>query len=112
MPHTAQQRQFVDLEALTRAAPVAQATAGHLGLDHLDRHLEAIRIATESGVPVRGNFVWSLLDNFEWGEGMTKRFGLVFVDFDDQRRIVKASGDWYRRAAAANALPPNEEDAP
>ena len=79
---------------------------------YLDRHLEAIRIAAESGVPVRGNFVWSLLDNFEWGEGMTKRFGLVFVDFDDQRRIVKASGDWYRRAAAANALPPNEEDAP
>ena len=48
------------------------------------------------GVPVKGYFVWSLLDNFEWALGYDMRFGLVYVDFATQRRIPKASAHWYR----------------
>ena len=46
-------------------------------------------------VPVRGYILWSLLDNFEWGDGYSKRFGMVYVDYATQRRILKASGRWY-----------------
>jgi beta-glucosidase len=53
-------------------------------------------------VPLTGYFVWSLLDNFEWAEGYAKRFGLVRVDYETQRRIVKASGRWYRDLIAAS----------
>lgn len=59
--------------------------------DHL---LEAYR-AIEDGAPVEGYFVWSLLDNFEWSAGYSKRFGLIYVDFATQERIVKRSGRWY-----------------
>jgi len=56
-------------------------------------------------VPVRAYHCWSLLDNFEWAEGYTQRFGLVHVDFrNGQRRTIKESGRWYARVAAANAL--------
>lgn len=72
---------------------------------YLDSYLRAILDAIKSGVPVTGNFVWSLLDNFEWGEGYTKRFGLVYVDFDTQERIIKDSGHWYERVIEANGLP-------
>lgn len=72
---------------------------------YLDAYLEAIRLAIESGVPVTGNFVWSLLDNFEWGEGHAKRFGLIYVDFTDQTRIIKQSGWWYRKVTSMNGLP-------
>jgi beta-glucosidase len=62
----------------------------------LAAHIGAVGRAIELGVPVRGYFVWSLLDNFEWGEGYAKRFGLIYVDYPTQRRIVKDSGLWYR----------------
>jgi len=52
--------------------------------------------ALESGVDVRGYFVWSLLDNFEWADGYAKRFGLVHVDYATQRRTPKDSAHWYR----------------
>jgi beta-glucosidase len=65
-------------------------------IDFLDRHLGALRAAMDAGVDVRGYFVWSLLDNFEWAEGYSKRFGLVYVDYPTQRRIPKASYEWYR----------------
>jgi beta-glucosidase len=75
---------------------------------YLEAYLGAIRRAQASGVPVRGHFVWSLLDNFEWTMGYSKRFGLVRVDYASQRRTPKASFAWYRdtiarwrRAAAA-----------
>ncbi|WP_303246550.1 GH1 family beta-glucosidase [Streptomyces sp. NA04227] len=66
----------------------------------LDGHLQALRAALDVGVDVRGYWVWSLLDNFEWAEGYTKRFGLVHVDYPTQRRTPKASYDWYRELIA------------
>jgi beta-glucosidase len=63
---------------------------------YLHRHIAAMADALEGGVDVRGYFVWSLLDNFEWADGYTKRFGLVFVDYTTQRRTLKDSALWYR----------------
>jgi beta-glucosidase len=54
---------------------------------------------------VQGYFVWSLLDNFEWALGYSKRFGIVYVDFDTQERIVKDSGYWYGELARSGHLP-------
>jgi beta-glucosidase len=67
-------------------------------------HLLAAHRAIEAGVPLKGYFHWSLMDNFEWGNGYTKRFGLFRVDFESCERIPKASADWYREAIAANAV--------
>lgn len=64
--------------------------------DYLVRHLAAARDALAQGVPLKGYFAWSLLDNFEWAEGYTRRFGLTHVDFATQRRTLKDSGKWYR----------------
>jgi beta-glucosidase len=63
--------------------------------DYIERHLAATIRAREAGADVRGYFVWSLLDNFEWGYGYAKRFGIVRVDYDTQERIVKDSGLRY-----------------
>jgi len=73
-------------------------------VDYLRGHLEAANIALEREVPLRGYFVWSLLDNFEWASGYDARFGIVFVDFDTQRRVPKRSASFYRKVAQANAL--------
>jgi beta-glucosidase len=62
---------------------------------YLRKHLVAVHRARAEGVPVDGYFVWSLLDNFEWDEGLAKRFGIVRVDFDTYERIPKASARWY-----------------
>jgi len=67
----------------------------------LDGHIQAVRDAQREGVDVRGYFVWSLLDNFEWAEGYHQRFGLVHVDFDTQTRTPKASYAWLRDFLAA-----------
>jgi beta-glucosidase len=69
---------------------------------YLDGHLRAVHRAIADGVDVRGYFVWSLLDNFEWAEGYTKRFGLVHVDFDSQVRTPKTSYTWYRDLITAS----------
>ena len=61
-----------------------------------DRHLAAAREAVRRGVPLRGYFAWSLLDNFEWAEGYAKRFGLVHVDYATQARTPKASHAAFR----------------
>ena len=70
---------------------------------YLDAHLRAVAQAVAEGVDVRGYYTWSLLDNFEWAEGYTKRFGLVHVDYDSQRRTPKDSFGWYRDVIAAHA---------
>ncbi|MEU3844187.1 GH1 family beta-glucosidase [Streptomyces sp. NPDC028635] len=63
---------------------------------YLDAHIRALHAAMDAGVDVRGYFVWSLLDNFEWAEGYARRFGLVHVDHTTQRRTPKASYTWFR----------------
>ncbi|MFF4876028.1 GH1 family beta-glucosidase [Micromonospora sp. NPDC000668] len=68
---------------------------------YLDGHLRAVRAAIDDGVDVRGYFVWSLLDNWEWAEGFTKRFGLVHVDYATQTRTPKSSYTWLRDVIAA-----------
>jgi beta-glucosidase len=73
-------------------------------VNYLREHLIAVRQAMAQGVDVRAYFVWSLLDNFEWSWGFSKRFGIVYVDFASQRRIVKDSGEWYSRLVAQNQL--------
>jgi beta-glucosidase len=67
---------------------------------YLDAYLGQVAAAIEDGVDVRGYFVWSLLDNFEWAEGYSKRFGLVYVDFPTLERIPKDSFAWFRRLIA------------
>jgi beta-glucosidase len=62
---------------------------------YFEEHLTAVASAAEAGAPVKGYFAWSLLDNFEWDNGLDKRFGLVRVDFETQLRTVKASGHFY-----------------
>jgi beta-glucosidase len=71
----------------------------------LDAHLRAVHAARAAGVDVRGYFVWSLIDNFEWAWGYARRFGLVFVDYATQRRWPKRSAAWYAGMIRANALP-------
>ena len=71
---------------------------------YIRRHLQKILDAIAIGIPVRGYFVWSLLDNFEWSYGTSKRFGLIRVDYETQNRIPKASAKWYQGIIRANAL--------
>ncbi|THC48099.1 GH1 family beta-glucosidase [Streptomyces sp. A1499] len=72
---------------------------------YLHGHLAAVRRAITDGADVRGYYLWSLLDNFEWSYGYSKRFGAVYVDYETQARIPKSSAQWYARVARAGALP-------
>ena len=74
--------------------------ADPLRVDYLRRHLRALHAALAAGVDLRGYFVWSLLDNFEWAHGYSKRFGIVHVDFATQRRTPKDSAHFYSRVIA------------
>jgi beta-glucosidase len=71
---------------------------------YLRGHLRAAATAVAAGVDLRGYLAWSLLDNFEWAYGYDKRFGLVHVDYDSQRRRLKDSALWYRGVIASNGL--------
>ncbi len=71
-------------------------------IDFLQRYLRALRRASEEGVDVRGYFLWSLMDNFEWTFGFNKRFGIIYVDYNTQQRILKDSAYWYRDIIASN----------
>jgi len=72
---------------------------------YLARHTAAIHEALREGVDVRGYFVWSFMDNYEWGFGFTKRFGIVHVDYATQKRTVKDSGRWYAQVIRNNGFP-------
>ena len=69
-----------------------------------EEHLEAVHGAIADGVDLRGYFAWSLMDNFEWVHGYSKRFGLIYVDYPTQKRVIKDSGHWYSRLIQASAL--------
>ena len=71
---------------------------------YLRNAMAQLQRATAEGVPVKGNFVWSAMDNFEWSDGYGTRFGLVYVDFKTQKRTPKLSAMWYREAARRNAV--------
>lgn len=75
-----------------------------LRIAYIKSHLNSVSKAISAGVPVRGYFVWSLLDNFEWAYGYSKRFGLIYVDYETQDRIPKNSAHWYHRVIEANGV--------
>ncbi len=80
-------------------------------VDYVARHLEAVGQAMDAGADVRGYFVWSLMDNYEWAYGFHKRFGIVRIDYDTLERTWKDSAYWYREVARTSQLPPVEEAA-
>lgn len=85
-------------------APGADGTVHDLRrIAYLDAHIRAVADAVAAGVDVRGYYVWSAFDNFEWAAGYRERFGLVYVDYATQERIRKSSWAWYRDVIAANA---------
>lgn len=71
-------------------------------VQYLREHIQALAVARLLGVPVEGYFAWSLMDNFEWAEGYSRRFGMVYVDYPSQRRIIKDSGHWYAQLLATH----------
>ncbi len=73
-------------------------------VDYLRSHVASARAAIDAGVPLQGYFVWSFMDNFEWGQGYTPRFGLFHVDYPTQRRTPRASARWYRDLIAPGAI--------
>jgi beta-glucosidase len=73
-------------------------------LSYIKRHLQQVHRAIEAGIPVKGYFAWSLMDNFEWGFGYSKRFGLIHVDYKTQKRTFKSSAKWYRQVIQHNNL--------
>ena len=71
-------------------------------IDFLDRYLSSLQKACDEGVDVRGYFLWTFLDNFEWDKGYSERFGLVYVDYATQKRIAKDSAYWYKNVMETN----------
>jgi beta-glucosidase len=80
----------------TDGPDVSGRVADSRRIEYLDSHIAATLTAREAGVPVDGYFVWSLLDNVEWTQGFSQRFGLVWVDMDTGERTPKDSYYWYR----------------
>ena len=76
---------------------------------YYELHLAACRRAIDDGVPLAGYFAWSLMDNFEWAFGYTRRFGIVYVDFATQERTIKDSGHWFSRVVRENRVVPIDE---
>lgn len=70
-------------------------------IDYLREHIQTVAQVIRQGIPIKGYIVWSFLDNFEWSEGYRKRFGLVYVDYATQQRIIKDSGHWYASFVAS-----------
>lgn len=81
-------------------------------IDFTAAYLDALRRASTEGVDIRGYFHWSLMDNFEWAEGYNPRLGLIYVDYSNQKRLLKDSADWYARVISSNgSVLDFEEDA-
>jgi len=74
-------------------------------LQYVHEHLNALRDAMDAGVDMQGYFLWSMLDNFEWAYGYAKRFGIVYVDFETQKRTLKDSALFYAGVVRDNAVP-------
>jgi len=85
-------------------APVNGVIDDKRRIDYLEKHFGAVLDARTAGVPVKGYFLWSLMDNFEWAEGYRMRFGIVHVDYDTQVRTPKASAHWYRELVEAHRV--------
>lgn len=75
---------------------------------YLHDHIDAVGEARDKGADVRGYFVWSLMDNFEWSYGFDRRFGIVRVDYDTLERTIKDSGRWYAELVRTRTIPPIE----
>ncbi len=73
---------------------------------YLQSYIDAVSRAIDEGAPVKGYFVWSLLDNFEWSFGYSKRFGIVYVDYPTLERVPKDSFYWYRDFIASKSRAP------
>lgn len=73
-------------------------------LDYIREHVRQVALTIKEGVPIQGYFAWSLMDNFEWAEGYSRRFGIVYVDFQTQKRTIKDSGHWFADAAKKNRV--------
>jgi beta-glucosidase len=73
-------------------------------INYLRAHLQAVYAAIQAGVDVRGYFVWSILDNFEWDRGYRPRFGLVHIDYENQNRVPKESAYWYSDVISSNRI--------
>jgi beta-glucosidase len=73
-------------------------------LSYIKSHLEMVNKSIHIGIPVKGYFAWSLMDNFEWGFGYSKRFGIIHIDYQTQKRTLKSSAKWYRKAIQANSV--------
>ena len=85
--------------------PDGKAVHDEARKSYLKSHVAATLQAKAEGVPVKGYFVWSLMDNFEWGLGFSMRFGIVRVDYETQERTVKDSGLWYGELARTGVPP-------
>jgi beta-glucosidase len=95
----------VPLYVTENGAAFREGTADADRIAFLDAHLREAHRALADGVDLRGYFVWSLLDNFEWAYGYSKRFGLIHVDYETLARTPKDSARWYAQVTRANALP-------
>ncbi|MCC7451103.1 MAG: beta-glucosidase [Anaerolineae bacterium] len=76
---------------------------------YIEAHLAAAHRAIQDGVPLRGYFVWSLTDNFEWAQGYSKRFGLTYIDYATQKRTLKQSAEWYSHVTRNNGFVPSRK---
>ena len=84
-----------------RTCTGSKSTAERHRIDFLARYLRELRKAAEEA-DIRGYFQWSLMDNFEWAKGYSDRFGLVYVDYRNQERIMKDSAFWYKHVIETN----------